>query len=197
MFFEDDDLIKRNLERATALLEEGGDWDRKNRLKVYQAVYDMSMRRFEKAAKLFLDTLSTFTSYELFDYDTLIFYAVITSIFSLDRPTLHSKVILSPEVLGVIGTKPRLSQLLNSLYQSEYKEFFMALGMPPPPPLRSQECVLTASSGRYRRTAQEQDAGAACKLLLQGDEDQGLHPTPRVVQECAALFHGGSLWREH
>ena len=129
MFFGDDDLIKRNLERASTLLDEGGDWDRKNRLKVYEAVQLMRTRQFAKAAKLFLDTLSTFTSYELFDYKQLIFYSVICSIFSLDRPTLHSKVILSPEVLALIGEIPHLTVFLNSLYISDYKEFFIAMGM--------------------------------------------------------------------
>ncbi len=34
LFFGDNDLITRNLDKATSLLEEGGDWDRRNRLKV-------------------------------------------------------------------------------------------------------------------------------------------------------------------
>lgn len=51
-----------------SLIEEGGDWDRRNRLKVYEGVYSMAVRDFKKAATLFLDTISTFTSYELMDY---------------------------------------------------------------------------------------------------------------------------------
>lgn len=50
------------------MIEEGGDWDRRNRLKVYEGVYCMAVRDFKKAANLFLDTISTFTSYELMDY---------------------------------------------------------------------------------------------------------------------------------
>ena len=75
-----------------SMIEEGGDWDRKNRLKVYEAFFAMSLRQFQKAAELFLDTISTFISYELFDYDTFIFYTVITSIVSLPRPRLKSRV---------------------------------------------------------------------------------------------------------
>ena len=51
-----------------SLIEEGGDWDRRNRLKVYEGIYSMAIRDFKKAANLFLDTISTFTSYELMDY---------------------------------------------------------------------------------------------------------------------------------
>ena len=34
LFYMDHDLVTRNLDRAKQLLEEGGDWDRRNRLKV-------------------------------------------------------------------------------------------------------------------------------------------------------------------
>lgn len=75
-----------------SLFEEGGDWERKNRLKVYEGLYCMSTRNFKKAADLFLDSISTFTTYELFPYDTFIFYTVLTSIISLDRVSLKQKV---------------------------------------------------------------------------------------------------------
>lgn len=75
-----------------SLFEEGGDWERKNRLKVYDGLYCMSTRNFKRAANLFLDSISTFTTYELFPYDTFIFYTVLTSIISLDRVSLKEKV---------------------------------------------------------------------------------------------------------
>lgn len=75
-----------------SLFEEGGDWERKNRLKVYEGLYCMATRNFKKAAELFLDSISTFTTYELFAYDTFIFYTVLTSIISLDRVSLKQKV---------------------------------------------------------------------------------------------------------
>jgi len=75
-----------------SLFEEGGDWERKNRLKVYEGLYYMATRNFKKAASLFLDSISTFTTYELFTYDTFIFYTVLTSVISLDRVSLKQKV---------------------------------------------------------------------------------------------------------
>ncbi|RXG71704.1 26S proteasome non-ATPase regulatory subunit 6 [Armadillidium vulgare] len=39
IFYLDHSLITRNLEKAKSLIEEGGDWDRRNRLKVYEGVY--------------------------------------------------------------------------------------------------------------------------------------------------------------
>eukprot|EP01121_Diplochlamys_sp_Union-15-3_P010517 TRINITY_DN2958_c0_g1_i2.p1 TRINITY_DN2958_c0_g1~~TRINITY_DN2958_c0_g1_i2.p1 ORF type:complete len:384 (-),score=51.73 TRINITY_DN2958_c0_g1_i2:57-1208(-) len=127
-FFENDiDLITRNIEKAKDLIEQGGDWDRRNRLKVYKAYYYLSIRNFSEASKLFLETLSTFTSYELFSYQTFILYTVITSILTLDRVSLREKCIDSPEIKTIIHELPDLRSLLHSFYNSEYASFFKAL----------------------------------------------------------------------
>lgn len=75
-----------------SLIEEGGDWDRRNRLKVYQGLYCVAIRDFKQAAELFLDTVSTFTSYELMDYKTFVTYTVYVSMIALERPDLREKV---------------------------------------------------------------------------------------------------------
>lgn len=38
LFYMDHDVITRNVDKAKILIEEGGDWDRRNRLKVYQVM---------------------------------------------------------------------------------------------------------------------------------------------------------------
>ena len=76
----------------TRLIEDGGDWDRRNRLKVYKGLYCISVRDFKQAAELFLETVSTFTSYELMDYSTFVQYTVYVSVFALDRNQLKNKV---------------------------------------------------------------------------------------------------------
>ncbi|KVI06225.1 26S proteasome, regulatory subunit Rpn7 [Cynara cardunculus var. scolymus] len=125
-FYMDFDLISRSIDKAKNLFEEGGDWERKNRLKVYEGLYCMSTRNFKKAADLFLDSISTFTTYELFPYDTFIFYTVLASIISLDRVSLKQKVVDAPEILTVLGKIPFLSEFMNSLYDCQYKSFFSA-----------------------------------------------------------------------
>ncbi|XP_057549031.1 26S proteasome non-ATPase regulatory subunit 6 homolog [Amaranthus tricolor] len=126
LFDMDFDLISKSIDKAKNLFEEGGDWERKNRLKVYEGLYCMATRNFNKAASLFLDSISTFTTYELFTYDTFIFYTVLTSIISLDRVSLKQKVVDAPEILTVIGKIPYLSEFLNSLYDCQYMSFFSA-----------------------------------------------------------------------
>lgn len=126
-FFDlDFDLISRNIEKAKSLFEEGGDWERKNRLKIYEGLYYLSIRRFKEAADLFLDSISTFTAYEIFSYKTFVLYAVLTSVVSLSRVDLKQKVVDAPEILAVISSIPHLSDFLNALYACQYKKFFIA-----------------------------------------------------------------------
>ncbi|KYR00830.1 26S proteasome non-ATPase regulatory subunit 6 [Tieghemostelium lacteum] len=127
IFWMDHDTVTRNIEKAKTLVEEGGDWDKKNRLKTYEAVYLMSIRKFKEASELFLDTLASFTSTEFIDYNRFVQYLVFTSLLHLDRVSLKSKVIDSPDVLSVIHEIPNLSSLLVSFYNGDYTQFFKAL----------------------------------------------------------------------
>ena len=52
----------------------------------------MSIRDFKTAANLFLDTVATFTSYELMDYKRFVSYTVLCSMIALERPKLREKV---------------------------------------------------------------------------------------------------------
>eukprot|EP00074_Homo_sapiens_P113048 XP_024309609.1 26S proteasome non-ATPase regulatory subunit 6 isoform X3 [Homo sapiens] len=128
LFYMDNDLITRNTEKAKSLIEEGGDWDRRNRLKVYQGLYCVAIRDFKQAAELFLDTVSTFTSYELMDYKTFVTYTVYVSMIALERPDLREKVIKGAEILEVLHSLPAVRQYLFSLYECRYSVFFQSLG---------------------------------------------------------------------
>lgn len=74
------------------MVEEGGDWDRRNRFKVYEGLFELSIRNFEKAAKNFLDTVATFTSQELIDFNRFVTYAVLAAMLELKRNELKLKV---------------------------------------------------------------------------------------------------------
>ncbi|XP_033744745.1 26S proteasome non-ATPase regulatory subunit 6-like [Pecten maximus] len=127
LFYMDHDLVTRNLEKAQTLIDEGGDWDRRNRLKVYRGVYCMSIRDFKKAAGLFLDTVATFTSYELMDYQTFVTYTVFCGMIALERPQLREKVVKGSEILEVLHSLPKIRTYLFSLYDCQYAEFFRTL----------------------------------------------------------------------
>lgn len=127
LFYMDNDLITRNIEKAKSLIEEGGDWDRRNRLKVYQGVYLMAVRDFKAAAQLFLDTISTFTSYELMDYVTFVKYTVYSSVIALPRQELRKKVVKGSEILEILHGEPDVREFVFSLYECRYADFFKAL----------------------------------------------------------------------
>ena len=122
------DILKEYLAKCHELLKsDGGDWEKKNRLKVYEGLYFVLNKNFKDAGKNFLDALMTFTSYELFDYKTFVFYTAITNIITVDRKTLKEKIIENSDVLSCINDIPHLQKFLNSFYEGEYAEFFVEL----------------------------------------------------------------------
>ncbi len=122
------DLLKEYLGKCTELLKsEGGDWEKKNRLKVYEGLYFVLNKNFKDAGKNFLDALMTFTSYELFDFKTFVFYTAITNIITVDRKTLKERIIDNSDVLSCINDIPHLQNFLNSFYDGDYAEFFKEL----------------------------------------------------------------------
>lgn len=126
-FFNDRALTETNLSAAEKLIEEGGDWDRLNRLKVYRALNLLNSRQFKKAGELLVDSLSTFTASELIDYNDFVGLAIIVNVLVLKRVDLKKKIIASPEVSGVIQEVPLWGNYLMSIYDCNYAKFFVAL----------------------------------------------------------------------
>lgn len=125
--YQDVDLINRNLEKASSYLEQGGDWDRRNRLRTYQAMNHFMHRNFSEATRLFCETLSTFTYTELISYQAFVKYTVICGLLSLTRFDFKTKILKSPEVLEVVSDIPHLYELAKSLYDCHYHEYFVHL----------------------------------------------------------------------
>ncbi|KAJ6249209.1 26s proteasome non-atpase regulatory subunit 6 [Anaeramoeba flamelloides] len=126
-FFDDISIVETNLSSAKLILKKSSDWERKNRIKVYEGYHCLKLRQFKKAANFFLDSIATFTANELFDYTKFVYYSVLSSIVSFPRTDLKKKVIDAPEILTAIEEVPHLSELLNSLYNCQYKDFYRHL----------------------------------------------------------------------
>ena len=103
LFFGDRVAVKKNIDRAKTLVESGGDWDRRNRLKAYQGLHLLTIRSYSSAAPLLLDSLSTFTSYELCSYSSLVVYSVLAGSVSLKRVDFKTKVVDAPEIRAILG----------------------------------------------------------------------------------------------
>ncbi|KAK4166505.1 26S proteasome subunit RPN7-domain-containing protein [Cladorrhinum sp. PSN259] len=103
LFYGDKQLVKKHVTRAKTLVESGGDWDRRNRLKAYEGLYLLTVRSYNLGAPLLLDSLSTFTSYELCTYSNLVVYSVLAGSVSLKRVDFKSKVVDAPEIKAILG----------------------------------------------------------------------------------------------
>ena len=103
LFFDDKLLARTLIARCTTLVESGGDWDRRNRLKAYQGLHLLTIRAHALAAPLLLDSLSTFTSTELCAYSSLVVYATLAGTVSLARKDFKTKVVDAPEIRAIFG----------------------------------------------------------------------------------------------
>ncbi|GBE81660.1 PCI-domain-containing protein [Sparassis latifolia] len=126
-FFGDFQMITEKLTDAEELIEKGGDWDRRNRLKVYRGLHLLSIRQFKRGGELLLDALSTFTATELVSYNDFVALTIIANVLALKRVDLKKKLMAAPEVTQVIGELPTLADLMKNLYDSHYDKFFFAL----------------------------------------------------------------------
>ncbi|KAJ4393689.1 proteasome regulatory particle subunit [Gnomoniopsis smithogilvyi] len=116
LFYGDKLLVKKHVERAKTLVEGGGDWDRRNRLKAYEGLHLLTVRSYNLAAPLLLDSLSTFTSYELCTYSNLVVYSVLAGSVSLKRVDFKSKVVDAPEIKAILGDgEDKLAALSGAL----------------------------------------------------------------------------------
>lgn len=135
LFFMDHELVMTNIEKAKELMEKGGDWDRKNRLRSYEGLYKMAVRDINEAAQLFLQVVPTFGAYELMTYEDLIFYTVVTTVYALDRPDLKENVVNCNEIQQQLNAEtteqnqhlPLAKELLNTFFACDYAHFMNAL----------------------------------------------------------------------
>ncbi len=124
---EDWALARARLAVAKELNEVGGDWDRRNKLKVYEGAFALAQRDFPTAARQLLDSVATFTATEMFTYEHFVFLTVLMTLRVLERPALKKKVMDSPDVISVISNVPHLRTLLHAFYEGRYADFMGAL----------------------------------------------------------------------
>lgn len=115
------------LKEIEELINEGGDWDQRNRMKVYQAIEYLIESKPVDAAPLLLDCLPVFTSFDVLEYDKYIFYTIICSILSLERTELYKRVVTCPDILSSTSQNPLSDLLITSFYNCKYDEFMKCL----------------------------------------------------------------------
>merc|ERR1719162_1878357 len=120
IFFDDVKLSQKYIKEAYEQLDKGGDWERKNKLKVYEGIFKMTQKDFSAAANLLLDSVATFTSTEIVTFQDFVFYTVMTSLMGLERNVLKNKVVESPEILSVVHERAHVREFLFAYYECDY-----------------------------------------------------------------------------
>ncbi|CAD7953508.1 unnamed protein product [Amoebophrya sp. A120] len=72
LFNDDQEQIKKMLALGQEEMKKGGDWERKNKLKVYEGVFKVMTGDFEAAANLFLAGVATFTATEILSFQDFV-----------------------------------------------------------------------------------------------------------------------------
>nr|XP_023026222.1 26S proteasome non-ATPase regulatory subunit 6-like [Leptinotarsa decemlineata] len=128
LFFMDNDLIRRNLQRAESLIDQGANWHSRNCYKMLKAIYSLYTRDFLTASKLLVGAVSTFVCTELISFDYFIKYTVLSGVLALSRAEVKKDLIENPDVQQALHSTDVLREYLSSLYYGEYKLFFQRLG---------------------------------------------------------------------
>lgn len=115
------------LEKIAKLADDVGDWERRNRLKVHNALSKLDARDFKSASPLLLDGMATFSCEEICPYRDFLAYAILCNTLYLPRRELKSRIIDGSEIRTLSQDFPQVSKLVNSLYECNYKEYFYAI----------------------------------------------------------------------
>ncbi len=128
-FYQEDELGKfgEYLEICNKLNEEGGDWEKKNKLDVYRGIMMMIRREFSQASLTFLGCVNTFNASEIISFEKLVFYGAVLGILTLPRKTVKEKIIDNSDVVSILLENSLLQDFIFSFYQSNYQGFFKIL----------------------------------------------------------------------
>lgn len=184
IYFLREDFAKfgDQLELCKRLNEEGGDWEKKNKLLVYEGLWMIKKRDLEAAATTLLSCVNTFNAPEIIPFEKLVFYGVVLGMVTLQRKDLKSKVIDNSDIVAVLREEKTLYDYLFSLYERRYSDFFKNLSK------------LTSLHHRGQDRGR-QIPGRAQKVLPQTREKSRLRPIPGKLQDSAPGENGSRFRR--
>ena len=112
------------LSEVKELMIKGGDWDRRNRLAVYEGLSLILFNRdFVNATTLIVPAINTYELSTFMPYNRFVFIASISGILILDRQSLKKSILDNPEVIMATADIPELLEMANALYISNYAVF--------------------------------------------------------------------------
>lgn len=128
-FYHDSKKSAELIDSAQKLATEGGggDWDRRNRLKVYRGLARLLERDIKGTSAFLIDCIATFSCNEICSYQSFIVYAIMSNLLHLPRPQIKEKLLDGPEVLSIAADIPEVIKLVKSLYECDYKAYLYAM----------------------------------------------------------------------
>eukprot|EP00915_Cephaloidophora_sp_WS-2016_P001878 GHVH01002563.1.p1 GENE.GHVH01002563.1~~GHVH01002563.1.p1 ORF type:complete len:410 (+),score=84.79 GHVH01002563.1:146-1375(+) len=124
---KDSDLVLKEIKKAKDLLEKGGDWERRNKLKIYEGLHLISKGQFDRASKLLVNGLSTFSATELLPFKNFVLYGVCLAIISESRENYKKLILESPEVIQICVEDSVLDTFAKAFYFGDFKEGMISL----------------------------------------------------------------------
>ena len=131
------DLFFSTFEKCKNLNQDDGDWEKKNKLNIYEGIIEILRRNLRQAAFLFIGSINTFNATEIISFETLVCYSSILGLITLGRKEFKEKIINSSEVLGVYLDNTSMSDFVESIYYGKYSQVFTQL-------LKLNDTVLTS-----------------------------------------------------
>lgn len=109
------------------LTDESLDWEKKNKLAIYEGIYAILRRDLVLAAQTLLGCVNTFNSPEIMSFRELVGYAVVLGLLGLHRKEVREKIITNAEIISVLNEHDLLKQFTQTIFESNYKVFFELL----------------------------------------------------------------------
>lgn len=118
----------RVLGEAKTLIAKGGDWDRKNRLSVYEGLGLITFSKdYQNAADLLVPAINTYELSSFMPYDRFVFITAVVGYLVLDRATIKKSILENSEVIMASASFPQLLAMGNAFYMSNYAVFIKNL----------------------------------------------------------------------
>lgn len=116
------------LQETSDLIEKGGDWDRRNRQKVYEGLYYVMFKRdYMKASTPLVDSIGTFAVTSLMSFERFVFIASTIGILCFERNKVKKLILENPDVIGASVDRRSVLEMGNALYKSDYATFINKL----------------------------------------------------------------------
>lgn len=116
-----------NLMICNGLTDESLDWEKKNKLAIYDGIFCILKRDIVSAANILLGCINTFNSPEIMTFKELVSYSVVLGLLALHRKDVREKIIQNSEIISVLNENALLKRFTQTIFESNYKQFFEVL----------------------------------------------------------------------